>query len=153
MRLWPALAALALVGTAAPAPATSFRADPPLQQGLGQVAEQVRRAWAAQRSAGVVGQASRVLVQLPDGSGRATVGRDQAVRLLDGLFRRTEEVEVSVLSSREVGPGQGYVELRRRFQPAGGGEVAVQRVLLAFRREGAGGAWGLVELRVLGGGN
>jgi hypothetical protein len=79
------------------------------------------------------------------------VSRDQAIRLLEGLFRRTEEVDIRVVSSREVGPGQGYVELRRRYRLSGTGEERTQRVLLAFRRGPEGGRWGLVELRVVEG--
>jgi hypothetical protein len=144
---WPALVALALAGAGMPPPGPSLSVGSPRQEALAEVAHRVRRAWEAQRPAEVVGQAIRVLVQLPDGSEQATVARDQAIRLLEGLFRRTEELDVSVRSSREVGPGQGYVELRRRFRPVGG-EVAVQRVLLAFRREGELGFWRLVEVRV-----
>ncbi|MFN2317624.1 MAG: hypothetical protein ABR551_07845 [Gemmatimonadales bacterium] len=121
-------------------------------QELATLAEEVRRSWAGQRAGAVIGQAAGVLLQLPGQGASAGVGRDQAVRLLEGVFRRTEEVETRVMSSREVGPGQGYVELERRYRLSGTGEVRTQRVLLAFRRGPDGGPWGLVELRVVGGG-
>lgn len=116
------------------------------------VADQVRRSWAGQRADAVVGQSSRVLLQLPGQRAGTGVGRDQAIRLLEGVFRRTEELETRVVSSREVGPGQGYVELERRYRLSGTGEERTQRVLLAFRRGPDGGRWGLVELRIVEGG-
>lgn len=119
---------------------------------LAALAGQLRAAWGEQRPAGVVGAATRVLLQLPGQAGSATMGRDQAVRLLSGVFARARELETRVVAAREVEPGQGYVELARRYQVNGAGEERRQRVLLAFRREGAGGAWILVELRVLEGG-
>jgi hypothetical protein len=118
-------------------------------QELATVAEQVRRAWAGQRADAVIGQAAGVLIQLPGQRASAGVGRDQAVMLLRGVFRRTEEVETRVVSSREVGPGQGYVELERRYRLSGTDEERTQRVLLAFRQRPEGGRWGLVELRVV----
>lgn len=123
----------------------------PIQE-LATVAEQVRRSWAGQRADAVIGQAAGVLLQLPGQRASAGVGRDQAVRLLSGVFRRTVEVETRVVSSREVGPGQGYVELERRYRLSGTNEERTQRVLLAFRRGSDGGRWGLVELRVVEGG-
>lgn len=121
-------------------------------QELATIAEQVRRSWAAQHAGAVIGQAAGVLLQLPGQRASAGVGRDQAVRLLEGVFRRTEELATLVVSSREVGPGQGYVELERRYRLSGTGEERTQRVLLAFRRGPDGGRWGLVELRVVEGG-
>lgn len=121
-------------------------------QSLDGAAGRIRSAWAAQSAAGVVGEASRVLLQLPGQGGSATMGREQAVRLLAGVFRRAVEVEVRVVAAREVEPGQGYVELARRYRADGAGEERRQRVLLALRREAAGAPWVLVELRVLEGG-
>jgi hypothetical protein len=123
----------------------------PIQE-LATVAEQIRRSWADQRADAVIGQAAGVLIQLPGQRASAGVGRDQAIRLLGGVFRRTEEVATRVVSSREVGPGQGYVELERRYRLSGTDEERTQRVLLAFRRGPDGGRWGLVELRVVEGG-
>lgn len=121
-------------------------------QELATIAEQVRGSWAAQRASAVIGQASGVQLQLPGHGATAGLSRDQAVRLLEGVFRRTEELATRVVSSREVGPGQGYVELERRYRLTGTGQERTQRVLLAFRRGPAGGAWGLVELRLVEGG-
>ncbi len=123
----------------------------PIQE-LATVADQVRQSWAGQRADAIIGQAAGVLLQLPGHRASAGVGRDQAVRLLEGLFRRTEELETRAVSSREVGPGQGYVELERRYRLSGTGEERTQRVLLAYRRGPDGGRWGLVELRVVEGG-
>ncbi len=125
---------------------------PPPFQELASVAEQVRRSWVGQRADAVIGQTAGVLIQLPGQHASAGVGRDHAIRLLSGVFRRTEELETRVVSSREVGPGQGYVELVRRYRLSGTEEERTQRVLLAFRRGPEGGRWGLVELRVVEGG-
>jgi len=131
---------------------SAFPAQAVAQQEFAAVVEAARRAWLAQDPAGVVGQGSRVLLQLPGAESRSAVGREQAVRLLEGFVRRAEEVEVRVLSHREVGRGQGYAELLRLYRVRGTREVLRQRVLLAYRQGADGGRWGLVELRVLDGG-
>ena len=75
--------------------------------------------------------------------------RDQAIRLVEGILRRTEGIVVRVQTAREVGPGQGYAELVRQYRVTGIDEVRNQRILLAFREAAAGGGWQLVELRIL----
>ncbi|HUG28742.1 MAG TPA: hypothetical protein VMK53_10665 [Gemmatimonadales bacterium] len=141
---------LALVVLGGGGDRTTLLPEPPIQA-LATVAEQVRRSWAGQRADAVIGQADGVLLQLPGQRAGAGVSRDQAVRLLGAVFRRTEELETRVVSSREVGPGQGYVELERSYRLSGTAEERSQRVLLAFRRGPEGGGWGLVELRVVEG--
>lgn len=121
------------------------------QEGFAAVVEAAREAWARQDAPGIVASGRQMLVQLPGGEGQVAVGRDQAARLVAALLRRSEGVAVRLVSSREVGPGQGYAELRREYRVAGTGELLRQRILLAFRREVRGG-WELVELRVLQGG-
>lgn len=140
---------LAALGNGADRPA--LLPSKPIQE-LATVAEQVRQAWAGQRADAVIGTAGGVLLQLPGQRVGAEVSREQAIRLLSEVFRRTEERDTRVVSSREVGPGQGYVELQRRYRLVGTAEERIQRVLFAFRRGPEGGRWGLVELRVMEGG-
>lgn len=119
------------------------------QEGLRAAAAAAKSAWEAQRAEGVIGEGARILLQLPGSASRSSVSREQAVRLLEGFFRRAEEVEVRVASAREVEPGQGYAELLRRYRVSGTREERSQRVLLAYRRNLGRGVWVLVELRVL----
>lgn len=111
--------------------------------------EAARLAWSRQDAAGIVARSRNLLLQLPGADTRASVSRDQAVRLVEGVLRRSEPVSVRVQTSREVGPGQGYAELIRMYRVTGTEEVLSQRVLLAFRLATDGSAWELVELRVL----
>lgn len=121
----------------------------PLQASFREVVEAARRAWSDQDPAGIVRTSRQLLLQLPGADTRASVGRDQAVRLVAGVLRRTEGVSVRVQTAREVGPGQGYAELVRQYRVSGTDEVRSQRILLAFREAPTGGDWELVELRVL----
>lgn len=119
------------------------------QEGIATAAAAARSAWEVQRAPGVIGEGARILLQLPGSGSRSSVSREQAVRLLEGLFRRAEEVEVRVTAAREVAAGQGYAELLRRYRVSGTSEERSQRVLLAYRWDRGRGGWVLVELRVL----
>jgi hypothetical protein len=99
-----------------------------------------------------VAQSPQLLLQLPGSHSRSAESRGQAARLLAGLIRRAEAVQVRVVAAREVEPGQGYAELVRQYRVAGTGEARQERILLAFRRDPSRGVWELVELRVLQGG-
>ncbi|MDZ4672976.1 MAG: hypothetical protein SGI84_00890 [Gemmatimonadota bacterium] len=114
-----------------------------------EVVEAARRAWSRQDAAGIVSNSRELLLQLPGADTRASVSRDQAIRLVQGVLRRSEAVSVRVQTAREVGPGQGYAELVRQYRVTGTDEVQTQRILLAFRLSQPREAWELVELRVL----
>jgi len=133
---------LAVAGSLLAAPATA-------QEGFEETVEAARRAWAAQDAGAILGAGRQVVLQLPGTEGHSAVTRAQAVRLVQGYLRGAEGVAVRVLQSREVRPGQGYVELLRTYKVAGTEEARSQRVLLAYRWEADRGVWVLVELRVL----
>lgn len=112
-------------------------------------AEEAARAWRAHEMVRVVGRGGEGLqVHLPGAEPAVALGAGQAVAMLQNFVRRHEEERVEVVGAREVGTGIGYVELRRRFRVSGTDDVRTQRVLLSYRRVGAG--WILVEVRVLG---
>ena len=123
------------------------------QGGIQARAQAARAAWAEQRAERVIGEGSRILLQLPGSESRASLSREQAARLLQGFFRRAEEVGVRVVAAREVREGEGYAELLRRYRVRGTAEERSQRVLLAYRWDAGRGVWTLVELRVLDAGD
>lgn len=134
----------------APTDPTDLTASP--QSSLAEAVEAIRRSWVGGDPAAIVVQSRQLLLQLPGSASRSPVSRGQAARLLAGLLRRAESVQVRVVAAREVEPGQGYAELVRQYRVAGTGEARQERILLAFRRDPSRGVWELVELRVLQGG-
>ena len=118
------------------------------EPGLAVAAEQARSAWFAHDASGLVADSPRLLLQLPGADPSAALGPAQAAALLSDYLASAQEVEVVVRAAREVEPGRGYVELRRRYRVAGTQEVRVQSLLLGYRL--ARGGWSLVELRVVG---
>jgi hypothetical protein len=121
------------------------------QATFAEVVEAARRAWSRGEAGRMVAGARQLLLQLPGTESRSSVSREQAVRLLEGVLRRSEEVTVRLVTAREVGPGQGYAELVRQYRVTGTAEARTQRILLAYRRDAQRGTWELVELRVLQG--
>ena len=115
---------------------------------LDREAERARRAWYAHDAGALVADAPRLVVRLPGADPSGALGQAQAAALLRDFLAPTQEVETTVRSAREVEPGQGYVELQRRYRVSGTQEVRTQTLLLAYRRGPAG--WILVELRVSG---
>jgi len=113
---------------------------------LDREAERARRAWYSHDAGALVEHSPRLVVRLPAADPSGALGQAQAAALLRDFLARTQEVEVTVRSAREVEPGQGYVELQRRYRVSGTQEVRSQTLLLAYRRGPAG--WTLVELRV-----
>jgi hypothetical protein len=111
-------------------------------------AERARRAWYAHDAGALVADSPRLVVRLPGADPSGALGQAQAAALLRDFLAPTQEVETTVRSAREVEPGQGYVELQRRYRVSGTQEVRTQTLLLAYRRGPAG--WTLVELRVSG---
>jgi hypothetical protein len=118
------------------------------ENGLDQAAEAARRAWLAHEPAALIGGSPRVLIQLPGADPSIALGPAQAAALLADFLAPAQEVEVSVRAARQVEPGRGYVELRRRYRVAGTQDVRSQVLLLGYRRGLSG--WSLVEFRVVG---
>jgi hypothetical protein len=115
---------------------------------LDREAERARRAWYTHDAGALVADSPRLVVRLPGADPSGALGQAQAAALLRDFLAPTQEVEITVRSAREVEPGQGYVELQRRYRVSGTQEVRSQTLLLAYRRGPAG--WTLVELRVSG---
>ncbi len=134
-----AVVAALLLGTACPGMAQGWSLD--------SAARTVRSAWFRHDAAALSAAGVEIMVELPGTAPAPAVDRAQAAALLRDYLAGTTEVEVAVRSAREIERGVGYVELARRFRPARTQELRSQRVLLGFRRRGAG--WDLVELRVL----
>lgn len=116
------------------------------QQPLRAVAEAARSALQRKDLEGLLRSADRIQLHLPSAQPSGAVGPAQAEAALRTLLGRSDEERVVVSRFREVGGGQGYVELRREFRPVGGGEARQQQVLLRYRRTEQG--WVLVEVRV-----
>lgn len=121
----------------------------PAQQALlTDAAEEARQAWFAHDARGLVADAPRLLVQLPGADPSVALGPAQAAALLTDFMVQGQEVETVVQAAREVEPGRGYVELRRRYRIAGTQDVRTQSLLLGYRLLRSG--WRLVELRIVG---
>jgi hypothetical protein len=134
------LIALAVLLAPAIAPAQQAR--------LADAAEEARQAWFAHDARGLVADAPRLLVQLPGADPSVALGPAQAAALLTDFMVQGQEVETVVQAAKEVEPGRGYVELRRRYRIAGTQDVRTQSLLLGYRLLGSG--WRLVELRIVG---
>lgn len=115
------------------------------QSTLQEAAGAARAGWLAHDAEAVVGQASRVVLQIPGADPSAAVSRAQAVALLARYFRPTVERSVEIATVREVEPRRGLVELDRRYVVAGTGDVRHETLFLGFRRERD--RWVLAELR------
>jgi hypothetical protein len=116
--------------------------------GLTRAADQARKAWLAHDAAALVAESPRLLLQLPGADPSAALGPAQSAALISNFLAQSQEVEIVVRAAREVEPGRGYVELRRRYRVAGTQDVRVQSLLLGYRLEPSG--WSLVEIRVVG---
>jgi hypothetical protein len=117
----------------------------PAQRTLPDAAAQAKQAWAAHNAAALVGQSSSLVLQIPGADPSSPLGRSQAIELLSRYFRPTEERGLDVTAIREVEPGNGFVELTRRYVVAGTSELRRETLFLGYRlldRE-----WRLVELR------
>jgi len=135
----------------APAQVAPSTAPPPADAGvraLGAAAARAGEAWRRHDADSLVAGAGRLLIELPGAAPAPAVGRSQAAALLREFLGGAEEVELGAGPARELLPGRGYVELRRRYRVRGTQEVRTQTVLLGFRA-GAAGRWELTELRVL----
>lgn len=121
---------------------------PAQQERLTDAAEEARQAWFAHDARGLVAEAPRLLVQLPGADPSIALGPAQAAALLTDFMVQGQEVETVVRAAKEVEPGRGYVELRRRYRIAGTQDVRTQSLLLGYRLLRSG--WRLVELRIVG---
>jgi hypothetical protein len=108
--------------------------------------DRLRASWSRQDAAGIVADASRVVVQLPDGAATAPLTTEQAARALARLFVDATELGLEVDAVRTLSNESVYAELRRRFRVRGSDGVLEQRMFAAFRLES--GRWRLVELRI-----
>jgi hypothetical protein len=115
---------------------------------LNDAAEDARQAWFDHDAHTLVADAPRLLVQLPGADPSIALGPAQAAALLADFMRQGQEVETVVRAAREVEPGRGYVELRRRYRISGTQDVRTQSLLLGYRL--FRGGWRLVELRIVG---
>lgn len=121
---------------------------PAQQTPLSEAAESARQAWLQHDARALVADAPRLLVQLPGADPSVALGPAQAAALLTDYMVQGQEVEIAVMAAKEVEPGRGYVELRRRYRIAGTQDVRTQSLLLGYRLITSG--WRLVELRIVG---
>ena len=118
----------------------------PVTQGtLSDAAARAKQAWSAHDAKGLVGVSSTLVLQIPGADPSSPLGRAQAVELLTRYFRPAEERGLDITAIREVEPGQGFVELARRYVVAGTTELRHETLFLGYRLVGR--EWVLVELR------
>jgi hypothetical protein len=132
-RLWLSLSLLAF-----PLPAAA-------QATLSDAAARAQAAWSVHDAAGLVGQSSSLILQIPGADPSSPLGRPQAIELLRRYLRPAEERGLDVTAIREVEAGKGFVELTRRYVVAGTTELRHETLFLGYRL--LNGEWRLVELR------
>ena len=115
------------------------------QDSLARAAERVRRAWLAHDVQAIVGQSSRVVLQMPGADPSTPLERAQVAELLRRHLQRVVERALAVGAVREVEPGHGYVELERRWVVSGTSDERRETIFLRFQKPGAD--WLLTELR------
>lgn len=115
------------------------------QSTLEDAARLARDGWLAHDAEAVVGQGSRVVLQIRGTDPSAAVSRSQAVALLARYLRPAAERGLDIVAIRDVGEGRGLAELERRYVVAGTSDVRRETLFLGFRRQN--GRWVLVELR------
>lgn len=115
------------------------------QSTLSAAAERAKRALSEHDAQALVGQSSNVVLQIPGADPSSPLGRPQAIELLRRYLRPAEERGLDVTTIREVEPGRGFIELKRRYVVAGTAELRQETLYLGYRL--LGGEWRLVELR------
>jgi hypothetical protein len=115
------------------------------QATLGDAARAAQRGWLAHDAEAVVGQSTRVVLQIPGVDPSAAVSRAQALALLSRYFHASEERGLEIVATRELEEGRGVVELERHYAVRGTRDGRRETVFLGFRLEG--GRWILSELR------
>jgi hypothetical protein len=120
---------------------TSVAAQGTLEQAAGFA----RNGWLAHNAEAVVGQGSRIVLQIPGADPSAAVSRPQAVALLERYLRPAVERSLEIVTIREVEQGRGFVELDRRYVIGGTDDLRRETLFLGFRWQS--GRWVLAELR------
>jgi hypothetical protein len=115
------------------------------QATLSDAAARAKDAWTAHDPEALVGKSSTIVLQIPGAEPSSPLGRAQAIELLRGYFRPSEERGLDITAIREVEPGKGFVELARRYVVTGTSEVRRETLFLGYRLIGRD--WRLVELR------
>lgn len=124
----------------------SVLAVPAYGQGtLSDAAKLAKQAWSTHDPESLVGPSSNIVLQIPGADPSSPLGRSQAIELLRYYLRPAEERGLDVAVVREVEPGKGFVELRRRYVITGTTELRHETLFLGYRLQGR--EWRLVELR------
>jgi hypothetical protein len=115
------------------------------QATLSAAADRAKLAWAAHDPESLVGKSSNIVLQIPGADPSSPLGRAQAIELLRRYLRPAEERGLDITTVREVEPGKGFVELKRRYVIAGTSELRRETLFLGYRFQS--NEWRLVELR------
>ena len=112
---------------------------------LADAAQAARAAWQAHDVEALVAHSPRVVLQIPGAEPSAPLARAQAAILLGRYLGIAVERSVTVVTTREVEAGTGFVELERRYVVKSTTDERRETVFLGFRLAGA--RWVLVEVR------
>lgn len=115
------------------------------QGALMDAARSAEQAWSSHDAAGLVGQSSAVVLQIPGADPSAALGRAQAIELLRRHFQSATERRVVVATVREIEAGRAVVELERSYVVRGTTDERRETVFLGFRL--VQGRWLLGEVR------
>ncbi len=102
---------------------------------LGFLMEAARTAFERRDFDQLIDDRRAVRLKLPDRSAGGLVRGAVASAALQGLGRRTEDVEIVGVGAAVVEQGHGYLELRRRFRVHGTAEIQIHRILISARLE------------------
>ncbi len=102
---------------------------------LGRLMETARAAFERRAFDELIDDRRAVRLKLPDRSAGGLVRGAVASAALQGLARRTDDVEIVGVGAAVVEQGHGYLELRRRFQVHGTSEIQTHRILISARWE------------------
>lgn len=102
---------------------------------LGNLMETARAAFERRDFERLIDDRRAVRLKLPDRAAGGLVRGAVASAALQGLGRRTEDVEIVGVGAAVVEQGHGYLELHRSFRLRGTAEVQVHRILISARLE------------------
>ena len=127
--------------------ATLCGAGPPAaaQDSLAQAAERVRQAWLGHDAQAIVGQGAKVVLRIPGAAPSTPLEPAQAIELVRRHLQGSVERAVSLVVVREVGRGQGYVELDRCYVVSGTSDERHETIVVRFHKPA--GEWLVSELR------
>ena len=114
---------------------------------LTQVAWRIRQAFLQHDFAAMLASVPTVRLRLPDEPVGSGLRGDVAAAVLRRFTRREVELAVEVAGAAVVAPGEGYVELRRRFRAALVDQEQAQQVLVSARL--TADRWQIVELWIV----